>query len=134
MLLRIPRGVAGALERQDRDLRGTDVVGMAVPAEVVVAHDDLRSELAHDAHQAAGGLVDVRGPEVAARSFAGVPIIPESTIAEPPGLDRAQVPRVRAAAPRRADSRRRAWFSGVSSSGTTISPCSPPVQVTQMTR
>ena len=90
-LLRVPGRVAGPLERADRDVVGPDVVGMAVPAELVVGRDDVGLVAADQPDQPPGGLVEVGLPERARIAVAVRAHHPGVAVAEVLPLGHAEV-------------------------------------------
>ena len=62
--LRVPRRVAGAVERELADLVHPEVVGVGVHAVGAVAHDHVRPLGPHQGHQAAHRLVEIGVGEV----------------------------------------------------------------------
>ena len=134
-LLRVPGRVAGTLERADRDVRWiADVVGVAVAAELVVGRHDVAAGSAGRATRA--GRSPRRGRPARTSRGSLFPAGPSCPSRGSPGCPtrsrRGRPSRPRARRIRISPSRR--WLSGVSISGTTISPCSPRVHVTSTTR
>jgi hypothetical protein len=57
--------VGGGLERRSRHLVGADVVGVRVPADLVVGHHDVWLEAAHDPDELTDGHAERHGGEAA---------------------------------------------------------------------
>ncbi len=81
-LFRVPHRVAGAMECADADEMGPDVVGMAIPAELVVRGHDVRADPADEPDESADRLIDVGLPERPRVAVAGVVHHPGVAVAE----------------------------------------------------
>ena len=116
------------------DVVGPDVVRVAVAAEGVVGRHHVG--LVRCAPARSGGAPPRRGRPARSSADRGCPRCPSCPSRDSPGSptrSRPGAPIARSSSPARISPRRR-WLSGVSMSGTTISPSSPRVQVTSTTR
>ena len=113
-LLRVPGRIAGPLEGADRDVVGPDVVGVAVPAEVVVGRDDVGLVAPDEPRRA--GRPPRRGRPARSSAGRGCPADPSCRSRGSrgsPTRSRRGCAIARSSSPARISPSRR-WFSGVS--------------------